>query len=69
MTSMIFLPKLWPERKICPKWAMAYVAAKNEPFSQRRRWLMNSGKASGTSVSAMALLTYFRTLRESVRHT
>ena len=43
---------------------MAYVAAKNEPLSQRRRWLMNSGRASGTSVSATALLTYLSTQLE-----
>lgn len=56
-------PKLWPERMICPTCAMAYVAAKNDPFSHRRRWLMNSGRASGTSVSPIAPLTYLRILR------
>ena len=55
---------LWPEPRIWPRCATAYVAAKNEPFNQRRRWLMNSGSASGTSVSAMALLTYLSTQLE-----
>jgi len=41
---------------------MAYVAAKNEPFSQRRRCEMNSGRESGTSVSPMAPFTYLRVL-------
>lgn len=55
-------PKLCPERMIWPTCAIAYVAAKNDPFSHRRRWLMNSGRASGTSVSPTAPLTYLSTL-------
>lgn len=60
--STIFRVVLCPERSICPTWAMAYVAAKKEPFSHRLRWEMNSGNESGTSVSPTAPLTYFRIL-------
>ena len=60
-----FLVKLWPERMICPTWAIAYVAAKKEPLSHLRRWEMNSGNASGTSVSPMAPLTYLRILEKA----
>lgn len=61
--STTFLAALCPERMICPTWVIAYVAAKNEPFNHRRRWLMNSGRESGTSVSPTAPLTYLRILR------
>lgn len=57
-----FRLKLCPDCIICPTCATAYTAAKNEPFSHRRRWLINSGSASGTSVSPMAPFTYFNTL-------
>ena len=60
-------PMLCPDSRIWPEWAIAYVAAKNDPFSHRRRWLINSGSASGTSVSPMALFTYLRTLWKIVQ--
>lgn len=57
-----FRVALCPERIICPTWAIEYVAAKKEPFNQRRRWLINSGSAFGTSVSPIAPFTYLNTL-------
>lgn len=34
------------------------MEAKRDPLSHRRRWLMNSGTRLGTSVEALAALTY-----------
>lgn len=63
--NAIFRVKLCPDRRICPTCAMAYVAAKKDPLSHRRRCEMNSGMASGTSVSPTAPFTYLRILYSS----
>lgn len=54
---MILRKKLCPEVHILPKKTVAWIAAKSDPLSQRRRWEMNSATVVGTSVEAFALLT------------
>jgi len=39
---------------------LALTAAKKEPLSQRRRWLMSSGSVSGTGASSVSVLSEMR---------
>jgi hypothetical protein len=46
----ILRKKFWPDVQILKKYTVAWMEAKREPFSQRRRWDMNSGTWIKTSM-------------------
>lgn len=56
----IFRKKFCPDVQILKKNTVAWMEANKEPFNHRRRCEINSGTVVGTSVEALALLTYFK---------